>query len=207
MPATSHPNQHTGKINQSTKLIPSLTAPTQLCTEAVFEPIVFLTKPYSIRANVAFGDLEDGQKGCPKNQTRLVLHAIADVAAHAADAYRSSVKSDGERSCPREVLKFQPPALISSCRRHAYTDWTTIRNYALNMSLHNVSGRHTHLQLSPSYSQTFHISIAVPKMVGQRTKTPGSPGRGRITGNHALRLRQSHQRVGQHRLRSTAPDW
>lgn len=111
----------------------------QLCTDAVYEPIVFLQKPYSLRVHAFFGDLQDGQKGCPKNQSRLVLTAVADVATNVAQVYRNGEKSNQERICPREVLKFQPPALSNNCRRDSFADLTTIQNYAVNISLENVS--------------------------------------------------------------------
>lgn len=112
----------------------------QLCTEGFYEPIVFLQKPYSLRANIAFGDIDEGQKGCPKNQSRLVLNANANIADNVLAIYNNNeAKLPNENVCPRQVLKFQPPALTNNCRKNSFADLTTIQDYQLNISLQNVS--------------------------------------------------------------------
>lgn len=111
----------------------------QLCTEGVYEPIVFPSKPYSLRANVVFGDAEAGQKGCPKNHTRFTLNAIANVNENVANLYKNAKWNQHEDLCPRQILKFQPPALSNNCRKDTFAALTTINEYSLNVSLQNVS--------------------------------------------------------------------
>lgn len=110
-----------------------------MCTEGFYEPIVFLKKPYSLRGQVVFGDSDEGQKGCPKNKTKITFNTIANVLENAAAVYSSTKKLGNEDTCPRQILKFNPPALSENCRRDAFPYLTTIYEYGLNTSFQNVS--------------------------------------------------------------------
>lgn len=106
----------------------------------IYEPIVFLVRPYSLRGFIYFGDSNETQPQCPQDQTNITFEVHADVSQEAKIDYKTDGNVlEGELICPREILKFTPPAQNDKCTRRIFPQITTLREYGLNFTFENVS--------------------------------------------------------------------
>lgn len=110
----------------------------KLCTEGTYEPIVFLRKPYSLTGLIVFGDIEAGQKGCPKNQSKITIKTYANTVYAAADYTNKDDEYIDENVCPRQLLKFNPPAQSKICRKEIFQNMTKINDFGIDISFENV---------------------------------------------------------------------
>lgn len=61
---------------------------------------------------------------------------FADVLANAKTSYEQAPDT---KQCPRELLKFRPPPHNKFCVQSIYRDLTTLHEYGMNITFHNVS--------------------------------------------------------------------
>lgn len=118
----------------------------QLCTDATYQPIVFLTKPYSVNGITHFGYTNATDKGCPKDNSKIIFNIHGDVLTESKSAYTQTVAHKGETDCPREVLKFEPPAQNKLCDRNIFSYMTTINEFGLNVTFEKVNRSLIHFQ-------------------------------------------------------------
>lgn len=101
--------------------------------------MVFLSKPHSLRAQIVFGDIET-TKGCPKNKSRVNFNFEADVSPNTRQLYNDPKQFYSRESvCPREFLKFDPPAQNKHCTRDVSPHLTDVNQFNLSVSFRNVS--------------------------------------------------------------------
>lgn len=112
---------------------------TQLCTDATYQPIVFLQKPYSLRGSTNFGYTNATEKGCPNDSSKIIFDIHGDVLTESKSAYVQTHVYSGEADCPREVLKFEPPAQNKLCDRNIFSYMTTINEFGLNVTFEKVT--------------------------------------------------------------------
>lgn len=111
----------------------------QLCSDGSYEPMVFLSKAHSIHAQIAFGDMET-LKGCPKNKSRINFNFKADVSSGTHQLYNDPKEIySSEPVCPREFLKFDPPARNQHCTQDVLPHLTDVNKFNLSVSFRNVS--------------------------------------------------------------------
>lgn len=103
----------------------------QLTTEATYEPIVFLKQPYLLHGKIQFGEM-----ATVFDMPEIKFHAFADTLNSVKSAY--DTVSD-TKQCPRQVLKFNPPPQSILCDRCVYKDLTTLHDFGINITFHNVS--------------------------------------------------------------------
>lgn len=102
---------------------------------------MFLTKPYSLHGTTYFGYTPNASEpGCPQQESKIVFDIYGDVLTESKSAYAQSDVYSGESECPREVLKFEPPAQNKLCDRNMFSYMTTINEFGLNVTFENVSG-------------------------------------------------------------------
>lgn len=104
----------------------------QLTSEATYEPIVFLKQPYLLHGTISFGETSKTLFENPE----IKFHAFADVLSSAKSTF--DIVSD-TKHCPRQVLKFNPPPQSILCDRNTYKDLTTLHDFGVNITFHNVS--------------------------------------------------------------------
>lgn len=106
-----------------------------MCTEATYQPIVFLVEPYSLRGYVHFGENNGTEKDCSKTQSKIAFEIYGDVMPEGKAVYTRS----SESLCPRELLKFDPPAQNNRCNREIFRHLTKINEFGMNFTFENVS--------------------------------------------------------------------
>lgn len=108
----------------------------QLTGDATYEPIVFLKQPYLLQGSLSFGNRNETIKTLLENPTKISFQIFADILQSAKSGYETI---EDTKHCPREVLKFSPPPQNQQCDQTVYQELTTIHEYGLNISFHNVS--------------------------------------------------------------------
>lgn len=108
----------------------------KLTGDATYEPIVFLKQPYLLRGSFSFGNKTEITKIVMENSTKVNFEIFADTLQSAKNAYETIVDYE---NCPKEVLKFSPPPQNQQCDQSVFQELTTIHDYGLNVTFHNVS--------------------------------------------------------------------
>lgn len=103
----------------------------------MYEPIVFLKQPYTLRGSISFGNKSISSDSF-ENPSRIEFDLFADVLNSAKLDYG---KLSDVPECPREILKFAPPPQNRYCDQIVYHDLTTLHDYGLNVTFFNVSKR------------------------------------------------------------------
>lgn len=106
-----------------------------MCTEATFQPIVFLVEPYSLRGSIHSGVSNRTEKDCSDAKSKVAFEIYSNVMPQGRAAYAQHSDS----VCPREVLKFDPPAQNKQCNRNVFRHMTKINEFGLNFTFENVS--------------------------------------------------------------------
>lgn len=105
-----------------------------MCTEAIYQPIVFLVEPYSLRGLIQFGESNRTEKDCAKTASKIAFEIYGNVLPEGRAIYKRNSKS----SCPRELLKFDPPVQNKYCNRNEFQQITKINELGLNFTFENV---------------------------------------------------------------------
>lgn len=106
---------------------------------------MLLKQSYLLQGGVSFGFKNDSTQIALDNSTKITFEAFADVLSNVIIAYDQIPVG---KQCPKEILKFSPPPQNGNCDQNIYRNLTTIQNYGLNISFHNVSiSRRFHLKL------------------------------------------------------------
>lgn len=108
-----------------------------MCTEAIYQPIVFLIEPYSLRGLIQFGNINGTENDCSNAKSKIKFEIYGDVLPTEKSVY----KMNDESVCPRELLKFDPPAQNRRCNRNFFRQMTKINEIGLNFTFQNVSAR------------------------------------------------------------------
>lgn len=108
----------------------------QLTSEATYEPIVFLKQPYSLQGSISFGNKNETSQIILENPTEIRFDVFADISKSANGVTEKEADS---KDCSRDVLKFSPPPQNKVCDQNVYKHLTTLRDYGLNITFHNVS--------------------------------------------------------------------
>lgn len=97
---------------------------------------MFLKQPYSLQGSILFGRKNETTTTLLENPTKITFDLFADILPGARAEYEKNTDST---VCPREVLKFSPPPHNKHCDQSVYRDLTTLHNFGLNVTFHNVS--------------------------------------------------------------------
>lgn len=108
----------------------------QLTGDATYEPNVLFKQSYLLHGVITFGKRNETTTTLLQNPTEINFEFFADILPTAKHAYDNLPDT---KHCPREVLKFRPPPQNERCDQSVYRDLTTLHEYGLNISFHNVS--------------------------------------------------------------------
>lgn len=86
-----------------------------------------------------FGYTNSTEKSCPKDKSKIIFNIYGDVLTESKSAYAQTNAHSGESNCPREVLKFEPPAQNKLCDRNIFSYMTTINEFGLNVTFEKVN--------------------------------------------------------------------
>lgn len=93
-------------------------------------------QPYSLRGSIAFGNKNETSESSFVNPTEISFEMFADILKSANGA--SEMVSDS-RDCSQDILKFSPPPQNKVCDQSIYKHLTTLHDYGVNITFHNVS--------------------------------------------------------------------
>lgn len=110
----------------------------QLCTEATYQPIVFLVEPYSMRGHIHYGETNGTEKDCSGTESKIAFELYGDVTSEEKAVHAGS----NDSVCPRDLLKFDPPAQNKQCNREDFRHLTKINEFGMNFTFENVSFGH-----------------------------------------------------------------
>lgn len=106
-----------------------------MCTEATYQPIVFFVEPYSLRGLIHFGESNGTDKDCSEAKSKVAFEIFGNVIPERRAAYTRHSDS----VCPRELLKFDPPAQNKQCNRNVFHHISKINEFGLNLTFESVS--------------------------------------------------------------------
>lgn len=106
-----------------------------MCTEATYQPIVFLVEPYSLRGHIQFGEINGTERDCSRAKSKIGFEVYGNVIPEGRAIYTRN----SESVCPRESLKFDPPAQSKRCNQDVFRHMTKINEFGLNFTFENVS--------------------------------------------------------------------
>lgn len=98
---------------------------------------MFLKNPHTFTGSLVFGDSQNTKK-CPVDKSRFDMTFIYGTDSNAKSIYDGRVlEQDG--TCPREILRFDPPPKVSYCSVDDYRPITTIAEFTTRLKFSNVS--------------------------------------------------------------------
>jgi len=124
------------KIASMVKRVDSEKQQWKMCFEGIYEPLVFLKNPHNFHGSLVFGDNQITKK-CPKDKSRLDMAFSYGTDSKALEMYNSG-RLEKENSCPRETLRFDPPARIPYCRNDAYEPITAMGEFSTQLKYTNM---------------------------------------------------------------------
>lgn len=89
-----------------------------------------------LRGIINFGNKNETTTTLLQNPTKINFEVFADILTSAKIAYE---QISDTKQCPRELLKFSPPPQNKHCDQSIYRDLTTLHEYGMNITFHNVS--------------------------------------------------------------------
>lgn len=98
--------------------------------------MIFLKRPFSIRGFIEFGS-EYAKGTALKPKSRIDVNAKAGCADHATDLYNELISTENS-TCPRELLRFDPPPTIGDCDKDKFNNITMLSNYVATLKFANV---------------------------------------------------------------------
>lgn len=107
----------------------------KITSEATYEPIVFLKQPYSLQGSISFGRKNETNEPLFENSTKITFDMFADI-QKSADVAPERIT--GSKIRTDELLKFSPPPQNAQCDQYVYKHLTTLQDYGLNITFHNV---------------------------------------------------------------------
>ncbi|XP_037039543.1 vitellogenin-3 [Bradysia coprophila] len=124
------------KIVKVVKRVDSEKQQWKLCFEGIYEPLVFLKNPHTLHGSLVFGDSQNTKK-CPKDKSRFDMTVMYGTVSNAMSVYDERVLEENG-SCPREILRFDPPPALSYCSSEDYRPITAIAEFATRLKFSNM---------------------------------------------------------------------
>lgn len=135
----------------------------QILIKGLYKHLILLKRPFTFDGFIEFGH-QDANGVVLEPIARISISTVAGSSDRALSLYNSETIEDSESTCPRQMLRFNPPPSVKYCDKETFREISMLSQYAANIRFTNVSMRDWKIKIQ--YFIIFIVDAAMVSTLG-----------------------------------------